>query len=136
MVLDRPATNTSMIGLPPLPARLPAVSLPETSLPNIGSCIFYDQPRYTGPLALEKRARTDWESFADKIKLFLADSFLRFIREAIRFPTLPQSIDAPVPFSLRFYSTISEGTLKIYTLPSASMELFNILFGLSMVLPL
>lgn len=55
--------------------RFPAISPPEILLPDIGSCIFYDHLRYTGPLALKKRARELIEkSFPDKILPFLLDS--------------------------------------------------------------
>ena len=48
----------------------PAVSPPEILLPDIGSYIFYDRVRYTGPLMLKKPARGQIErEFSDRIAL-------------------------------------------------------------------
>lgn len=60
--------------------RFSTVPPTKISLPNVDSCIFYDQFRYTGPLAPKNaRTRTDQWGFSDKIMLLLADSFLREI---------------------------------------------------------
>lgn len=57
---------------------------PETSLPNIGPCIFYGQPPDTPVPWRSKNAGQ--ESFPDKITLLVADSLARFILEDTRFP--------------------------------------------------
>ena len=67
--------------------QFPAISPWKILLPDIGSCIFYDRLRYTGPLTLKKRARGQIE------KAFLAKSL-----SVSRLRSFPQHISVILPF--------------------------------------